>query len=95
MSWQPPFTSLAAAAASATDKAEASAAAKAKANASAMNGAADWLRQSAAASAVAPTAVSAPAPNLLPPRPPQTCSRTNGEGFVVDLPYQMHNNYES
>ena len=36
-------------------------------------------------------------PLLPPPSPrrPQTCSRTNGEGFVVDLPYQMHNNYES
>ena len=25
----------------------------------------------------------------------RTCSRTKGEGFVVDLPYQMHSNYES
>ena len=79
----PPFTSPAAAAASAKDKAEASAAAAAKANASAMNRAVDWLRQSAAASAVAPAAVSAPAPNLRP--------NQGGGSFVVDLPYQMHN----
>ena len=30
-----------------------------------------------------------------PTRPPHTCGRTKGGGFVVDLPYQMHNNYES
>ena len=25
----------------------------------------------------------------------RTCGRTKGGGIVVDLPYQMHNNYES
>ena len=74
-----PFTSpaaAAAAAASAKDKAEASAAAAAKANASAMNRAVDWLRQSAAASAVAPAAVSAPAPNLQPNQWGRLCCRS-------------------
>ena len=61
---------------SAKDKAEASAAAAAKANASAMNRAVDWLRQSAAASAVAPAAVSAPAPNLQPNQWGRLCCRS-------------------
>ena len=41
---------------------------------------------------------SASVAELLPPSPrtrPKPAAETKGGGFVVDLPYQMHNNYES
>ena len=77
----------ASAAASAKDKAEARAAAAAKANASVMTRAVDWLRQSAAASAVAPAAISAPAPNLQPNQRGRLCCRSavpNGSLQLTD-----------